>query len=512
MNYFLGIDAGTSGIKAVVLDDAGTIYATGYHECDLITPRPGWVEQDADDWWRACSCAIGQAVGASGHAKDISAISLSGQMQGCLPLDGHMRPIRNCIIWLDQRSTPQCDSIRAGCGGIDTLNITGNYCLNSFWAPKLLWLREHEPQVFDSIRCVLFAKDYLRYMLTGEVATEVSDASCSFLLDINRRDWSDPMIQAVGLSRDILPDRLVESCQVVGTLKPELAQAWGMSPRTAVVAGGGDQPMAGIGLGIVEEGRIGATIGTSGVVFGCSDRPFIDRRDRAMLSLVHSVPDKWCYLGLVLSAGGCFKWLRDTVFAEKKLELAKAGQDVYDYMTALAAQAPIGSEGLLFLPYLNGEKTPISNPEARGVFFGLSHRHGLNEICRSVMEGITFAMRDSVDICREFGPIHEVRVNGGGAKSPLWRQMQADIYNANVVSLNIEEGGAAGAAILAGYGTGYFSSIQEGCDAMLRVSSVIEPIGEHVKRYEDFYQQTKALYRSLTDNFSRLNALIEGQA
>ena len=220
------------------------------------------------------------------------------------------------------------------------------------------------------------------------------------------------------------------------------------------------------------------------------------------------MPDKWCYLGLVLSAGASFKWLRDTVFQDKKLAMAQAGEDVYNYMTGLAAQAPIGSEGLLYLPYLNGEKTPINNPDARGVFFGLSVRHGLNELCRSIMEGITFSMRDSIELCREFVPVHEVCANGGGAKSALWRQMQADIYNANVLTLNVDEGGVAGAAILAGYGTGYFSSIKEGCDSMLRVTGVTEPVAEHVKRYDEYYREVKQLYTSVKDNFSSLARLV----
>lgn len=508
MNFFLGIDAGTSGIKAIVLDETGTVYGSGYYECDIISPQPGWVEQNAEDWWDACSKAIRKAVTTSGHAKDISAISLSGQMQGCLPLGADLKPVRNCIIWLDQRATRQTDAIRALVGDKFSLQTTGNYCLNSFWAPKLLWIRENEPEVFDSIRHVLFAKDYLRLKLTGELATEVSDASCSFLLDINKRAWSGEMIEKLGIPADIVPKRLVESCEIVGQLRGELAQEWGMRSNVAVVAGGGDQPMAGIGLGIVEEGRIGATIGTSGVVFGCADKPFIDKQDRATLSLVHAVPDKWCYLGLVLSAGASFKWLRDTVFQDKKLAMAQAGEDVYNYMTGLAAQAPIGSEGLLYLPYLNGEKTPINNPNARGVFFGLSVRHGLNELCRSIMEGITFSMRDSIELCREFVPVHEVCANGGGAKSALWRQMQADIYNANVLTLNADEGGVAGAAILAGYGTGYFSSIKEGCDSMLRVTGVTEPVAEHVKRYDEYYREVKQLYASVKDNFSSLARLV----
>jgi xylulokinase len=265
-----------------------------------------------------------------------------------------------------------------------------------------------------------------------------------------------------------------------------------------VVAGGGDQPAGGVGTGVVRTGTIGVTIGTSGVVFGCLDKPLTDDKERAMYSMAHAVPNKWCFLGLVLMAGGSFKWLRDTLFADKKSELALAGRNVYDYMTTLAEKASAGSEGLTFLPYLNGDKTPHDDVNARGVFFGLSYRHGLGEVCRSVMEGVSFALRDTVEICRGYGlNVTEVRANGGGAKSALWRQIQADIYNANVVTMNMEEGPASGAAILAAVGAKRFKSVEEACDALLYITDITEPVAGNVKIYDEYYAIYKALYPAL---------------
>jgi xylulokinase len=504
MNCFLGIDAGTSGIKAVVIDETGKVRGIGYHECDIITPQPGWVEQDPRDWWTACRMAVKQAVHVSGCGQDIIGIGFSGQMQGSTLLDKNMEPIGNCMIWLDQRANREVTDIAAMVKSDEAIAITANECLNSFWAPKLLWLRKNRPEEYERIDKVIYTKDYLRYKMTGEIATEVSDASLSFLMDVPNRRWAEPMFEKLGLPRSIVPERLAESAEVVGYLMKDVAQEWGLRSNIPVVAGGGDQPAGGVGTGIVRAGIMGATIGTSGVVFGCCDKPFIDKQKRAILSMAHSVPDKWCFLGLILTAGASFKWLRDTVFADKKLDMAAQGRDIYDYMTSLAAEARIGSEGLSFLPYLNGEKTPHSDEDARGVFFGLSYRHGISEICRSVMEGVTFAMRDSIEICRELGiGITEVRANGGGAKSVLWRQMQADIYNANVVTMNIEEGPAAGGAILAAVGVGYFKSVVEGCDELLQVTSVTEPIAENVEVYNDYYQTYRELYPALKNIFGK---------
>ena len=342
--------------------------------------------------------------------------------------------------------------------------------------------------------------------MTGEVATEASDASLSFMLDVGARKWSYPVFDRLGIDRSLVPDTLAESYEVVGRLSRGVAEEWGIAPGIPVVAGAGDQPAGGVGTGIVRPGVLGSTIGTSGVVFGCTSSPLIDAQNRAIMSMAHSVENKWCFLGLVLSAGGAFKWLRDTIFPMQKEACVKNGTDIYDYMTSLAVQAQPGCEGLTFLPYLNGEKTPISDENARGVLFGLSYRHGINEIARSVMEGITFAMRDSVEICREMGhSVTEIRANGGGAKSELWLQMQADIYKSQVVTMNVEEGPAAGAAILAAVGAGHFATVEEGCDAWLKVTRTIEPDMHNAAIYDECYARYKALYPALKESF-RLQA------
>ncbi|MEI6100499.1 MAG: xylulokinase [Eubacteriales bacterium] len=413
MNCLLGIDAGTSGIKAIVLDETGKIHGTGYRECNLITPRPGWVEENPLEWWNACVSAVTQAIKVSGCGREIVSIGISGQMQGSTLLGADGEPVDNCIIWMDQRAAAQAEMLNNRMEPKEILNETANYCLPSYWAPKLLWIKESKPYIYEKIKKVLFPKDYLRYCMTGEIATEVSDASCSFLLDIKHRRWSDKMFNATGLPRDLVPERLLESQEIAGYLKTGLAAEWNLKPGIPVVAGCGDQQAGGVGSGVVRAGIISATIGTSGVVFGCCETPFIDEQRRAMYSQCHAVPGKYNFLGCTLGAGGSFKWMRDTFFAAQKENLNAMNKNVYDHMTTLAALVSPGSEGLIFLPYLNGESTPHVNPDARGVFFGLSLRHDLGALCRSVMEGVTYSLRDTIEILRTFGlEINDVRIMG----------------------------------------------------------------------------------------------------
>lgn len=503
MSCFLGIDAGTSGIKAIVLDDTGAVLGVGYRECNLITPRPGWVEQNPLDWWEACSGAAAEAAAKSGRAGDIEAIGFSGQMQGCTLMDSKMNTLGNCVIWLDQRAGKEAEELSVLMDTKEMLSITASYCLPSYWAAKLVWIKKNQPEVFERIHTVLFTKDYLRYKMTGEVATEVSDASLTFLLDLKERKWSDRMFQVAGLPRNIVPERILESQDVAGYLKEDVAKAWGMKAGIPVVAGGGDQPVGGVGCGVVRKGMVAASIGTSGVVFGCCDTPFVDMKRRAIYSLCHSVPQQYSFLGCTLGAGGSFKWMRDTFFADQRDALATKGKDVYDLMTSHASQSPVGSEGLCFLPYLNGESTPHVDPDARGVFFGLSYRHDIGAMCRSVMEGITFSLRDTIEILKETSSlsITEVRAIGGGAKSALWRQIQADVYNASVATMNIEEGPAAGAAILAAVGSGRYVNVQEACDSLIKVKTITEPIAQNVERYNEFYQTYRTLYPALKESF-----------
>ena len=330
--------------------------------------------------------------------------------------------------------------------GIDAmLDITANYCLTGYWAPKLMWVKKNRPDIFEKTRMVLFPKDYIKLALTGEPSVEVTDASGSFLMDVGRRTWSDRMFEVCELPKDIVPQKIYESCDVVGYLKADLATAFGLRAGIPVVGGAGDQPAGGIGNGVYKAGVVSATIGTSGVVYAVAGKVIADRQRRAALAFCHSAPNTWSLFGCTLAAGGSFKWLRDTIFAEAKQACTADGKDIYDLMTNLAGQAKASSEGLLFLPYLNGERTPYPDENARGVFFGLSYRHGLGEICRSVMEGVTYSLRDTIEILREFDvQVNEVRASGGGAKSELWRQMQADIFNAAVVTTNLEEGPSGG--------------------------------------------------------------------
>lgn len=507
MKYFLGIDIGTSGVKAIILSETGEIAGTGFNENPLYTPKPGWAEQDAEELWQSCSTAVQQAVKSSRVGNQIEGIGFSGQMQGCVFLDNQMQPLCNSIIWLDQRATAEVEEIDALLADDMAFTITANHCINSFWAPKIIWLRKNRPEIYKKVAMVLFVKDYIRYKMTGELAADVSDASLSFLMDVPNRKWSYPILDKLSIPHTFIPENLLESQDEAGRLRKAIADEWGVRPGILVVAGGGDQPVGGVGTGVVEDGVIGATIGTSGVIFACTDKPFIDLKKRAMMSMAHAVPDKWCFLGLVLTAGGSFKWLRDKMFrGEKPLSNADFN---YDYMTAMASKAPIGSEGLLFLPYFNGEKTPVCDDDARAAFVGLSYRHGQNELCRSVMEGVTFALRDTIEICKEYGlNVAEIRSNGGGAKSELWRQIQADIFNVPIVTMNMEEGPAAGGAMLAAVGTGCFSNVTEVCKEWLKTADTKEPIQKNASIYNEYYQNYRALYPALKDIYQNQAKLV----
>jgi xylulokinase len=509
MTCFLGIDAGTSGVKAIVIDEAGKTLGLGYKEVNLITPRPLWVEQDPNEWWSACDYAIREAVSKSGRGQEIAAIGLTGQMLGNTMLDKDLKPLGNCMIWLDQRATEERDIVEERLGIDAMLDITANYCLTGYWAPKLMWVKKNRPDIFEKTRMVLFPKDYIKLALTGEPSVEVTDASGSFLMDVGRRTWSDKMFEVCELPKDIVPQKIYESCDVVGHLRTDLAEHLGLRAGIPVVGGAGDQPAGGIGNGVYKAGVVSATIGTSGVVYAVTDKVIADRQRRAALSFCHSAPNTWSLFGCTLAAGGSFKWLRDTIFAESKTTCAAEGKDVYDLMTGLAAQAKASCEGLLFLPYLNGERTPYPDENARGVFFGLSYRHGLGEICRSVMEGVTYSLRDTIEILREFDvQVSEVRASGGGAKSELWRQMQADIFDATVVTTNLEEGPSAGAAIMAAVGAGAYNSVGEACDSIVKVVSRTEPVAKNVAQYDEFYQTYRSLYPILKSTFEVQSNLV----
>ncbi len=504
MSCWMGIDVGTSGIKVIIIDENGSVLGEGYAEQDVILLGEGYAEQNPLVWKDSCKAAIREALKNKKSNQDVEAIGFSGQMQGTVFLDKDDRPIRNCIIWMDQRAACEVDEIGTllRASNVNGMEITANHCLNTFWAPKILWLKKHEPENFEKINKVLFPKDYLALWLTGEKAIEVSDASLTYLLDIQGRKWSDLMFHALGIHKHIVPDRLLESCHVVGKLRKIVAEEFGLKPGIPVIAGGGDQLANGIGTGIINENIMGVSIGTSAVVFGCSKTPFYDKSNSAIQSLCHACPDLWAYLGLSLTAGASLKWIRETFFEREKKEYAQIGKDVYDYITGIASKTDVGSKGCVFLPYFNGDSAPNNDPNARACFFGMSLDTGMPEICRSVLEGVSFSLRETLEVCRRMGKeIHTIRVSGGGAKSALWRQIQADIFDASVVTMEIEEGPAAGAAILAAVGCGFFQTVGEGCSAIVKTDTQTDPIPENVKRYNEYFELYHSLYRHLKEPF-----------
>jgi xylulokinase len=503
MKYFLGIDSGTSGVKAIVVGEDGHSAGVGYEEIDVITEKPMWAEQNPVDWWTACKKAVKQAVHNSGVGDEISGIGVTGQMLGSTLLDKNNDPVSKCIIWLDQRAVDEVDWIVETAGMETLLERTSNIPLTGYWAPKLMWIKKNQPEIFDQVAQVVFPKDFIKLKLTGEISLEVTDCSGSYLFDVPKRKWSDEMFELCGLPREIVSDNVIESQEIAGYLRKDVAEELGLTAGIPVVGGAGDQPACGLGSGVYREGIVSATIGTSGVVYAAANKPIPDVNRAAALSFCHSVPDTWCLFGCTLAAGGSFKWLRDTVFTDQRDRMKQEGKDVYSLMTDLASKAQIGSEGLVFLPYLNGERTPYPDPYAKGVFFGLSYRHGLNELSRSVMEGVTFSLRDTIELLRDANvSVSEVRASGGGAKSALWLQMQADIYDASIVTTNISETGCVGAAMMAAIGSGHFKDAEEACSQIIKPISVTVPDKNNVKIYEDFYQTYRSLYGTLKDTFA----------
>jgi xylulokinase len=510
MEAYLGIDLGTSGVKAVVISKHGHILGEGTCELSLCIPRPGFAEQKPEEWWQASSSAIKQAVAACPSMPAIGGIGISGQMLGSVLLDERGELTDDCIIWMDQRASYELDEIVKKIGLDRILDATANNPLVSYWAPKLLWLKQHSPQVYSRTHTVLFPKDYLKFRMTGVLDIDVTDATGTMLYNTNKRDWDWPLFDTLDIPRKIVPTHTSESTDVIGYLQPEASRFLGLPAWIPIVGGGGDQMCGAVGLGVVRPGVVSSTIGTSGTVFSFSEKCITDRKSRAALSYCHSVPGSWCMFGCTLGAGGSYKWLRDTFFEDAREKWDLGGKSVYSFMDECAKSAVPGCEGLVFLPYINGERTPYPDPYARGVFFGLSTRHGKNEICRAVMEGVTFSLLDVIEILREYDiPVQEIRAAGGGAKSALWLQMQADIFNANIVSTNIAEAPAVGAAILASVGSGAFPSVAAAADAIVCAVSVTKPQPQYVEVYADYYKTFKALYPVLKPIYAQQAVTVE---
>ena len=499
---FLGIDIGTSGVKAIVIDEKGGLLAQAISPLSVSTPKPLYVTQSPSDWWNACVDAVRKACVKDSIAKNVRAIGLSGQMVGTVLLDERDSLLMDSMIWQDQRSVKQVEAMKAKIGMETLIRHTMNVPLTGYTASKLLWLQENLPDIFTKTRTVLFPKDYIRFKLTGEKALDVSDTAGTYLMDIQRRDFSEDIFRMLELDRNIFPERIYESHEVAGVLVRSAAEAMGLNEGIPCVAGAGDQMANAVGTGAVREGIATVSIGTSGAVFCTTDKPHPDEDEMVIIAGCHAVKGKWDVLGCTLSAGGAYEWLKDHFAFRETAQAEKLETSPYDLMNAAAQSIPCGAEGLFFLPYLNGERSPYPDPNARGVFFGLSLRHGWPHMVRSVIEGILFSLRDILEAMRAKGiVIEQIRLSGGSAKSAFWRQLSADVFGSEIVTINHEEGPSVGAAVLAAVGSGYFSSAHEACDAWIRLSSPIYPRAEERKRYDELYAFYHGMYDRMKDMY-----------
>jgi xylulokinase len=503
---FLGIDVGTSGTKVLLLGSEGKVLATAEAPHTLLTPKPGWTEQRPAEWYAAAAKATRAVLKkAKAKAGDVRAIGLSGQMHGSVFLDARGKVLRPALLWNDQRTAAQCAQIEEKAGGRAALiQMVSNPALTGFTAPKILWLRENEPKKYEQCRQILLPKDYIRCRLTGEFASEVSDASGTLLLDVTRRAWHRELIGKLGIDLALLP-RVVESQEVTGRLTAVAAADFGLVQGVPVVGGAGDQAAGAVGTGVVEAGLVSASMGTSGVIFAASPGPQTDPEGRVH-TMCHAIPNTWCVFGCMLSAGGSFQYLRNTLFAAEVAQLQKARQDpgaLYPRMIAEAESVPAGAEGLFYMPYLTGERCPHADPCARAGFIGLTPRHTRAHLLRAMLEGITYGMREQIMIFRQMGiPITQVRASGGGARSEFWRQLQADMYQAPVVTINVSEGAALGVAILAAVGAGEYASVPEACAAIIRVKERSRPAKKAAAAYDGQYRRYAALYPALKGWFA----------
>ena len=483
---FLGIDVGTGGSRAVVIDETGKVFATAnaIHQ-DFSSPEIGWAEQNPDDWWRACVSAIREVL-QKVKAEEIVAIGFSGQMHGSVFLDEADKVIRPALLWCDQRTEKQCAEITEKIGAENLIKLVSNPAVTGFTLPKILWLRENEPHNFAKVRTILLPKDYIRLKLSGDKASDVADSSGTLLFDVPHRKWSGEMLSAFEIDEKLLP-KVYESIEVTGKVSNKAADKTGLKVGTLLVAAAGANAAGAIGMGITEKGKTSATIGTSGVIFAVTDSPKLDLKGR-IHTLCHAIPNRWHNTGVTLAAGLSFKWFREN-FGEGLS---------YDELVNEAEKIPSGSDGAIWLPYLMGERTPHLDPNARAAFIGLTASHTKAHLTRAVLEGVAFSLRDSLEIFKESGAeISSVRLGGGGAKSRLWRQIQADVYNKPVEIIEADEGAAFGAAILAGVGAGAWKTVDEACEETIRVKETIEPNAESVEKLNRNYEAYKLLYPAL---------------
>ena len=508
MPHLLGIDIGTSGTKTLVCDERGRVIATAMAEHAIYHPKPGYSEQKPEDWWQATITAT-KAVLKKAKLKvgDIGGLGLSGQMHGSVFLDKKGKVIRPALLWNDQRTAEECADIEQAVGGREKLiGMVANPALTGFTAPKILWLRKREPRNYDKVAQILLPKDYVRFRMTGEYVTDVSDASGTLLLDVANRRWSRELLSTLGIDPALLP-RCGESTDVTGTLTADAAKALGLAEGTPVVGGAADNAAAAVGNGVVTAGTVAASLGTSGVMFAHSDAPALDPLGRVH-TMCHAVPGKWCVFGCMLSAGGSFQWLRNQL-GQAEVALAKKQKiDPYELLIAEAAATPPGAEGLFFLPYLTGERCPHPDPYARGAWIGLTARTTRGMMIRAVLEGVTYGMRDALEIMKTMQiPVAQIRVTGGGARSDFWRHLQADVYNRPLVLTNATEGPAYGVALLAGVGTGVFGSVEEACRATIKPVQTVKPNAKAGVLFDRHYKVYTKLYDDLKDRFRDIAAL-----
>ncbi len=499
MEYLIGTDVGTSSTKTLLCTTKGKIVAEASHAYPLYSPRPGWNEQDPADWWSGVVKTIRSVLRKAKVKKgQVAAIGLSGQMHGSVFLDAKNRPIRRALLWNDQRTEKQCADITRRAGGQKKLiGFVNNVALPGFTAPKILWLRDNEPNNYKKVRQILLPKDYVRFLLTGEFATEVSDAAGTLLLDVKRRKWSKGLLNRLEIDPALLP-RVYESPEVTGTLTPEAASALGLTPGTPVVGGGGDQAAAAVGMGIVKQGLVSATIGTSGVVFAHAES-VVPNPEGLLQSFCHAVPGKWCVFGCMLSAGGSLDWARDVLYKGERRK------DLYGLIESEAKGSVAGSRGLIFLPYLEGERCPHPDPNARGCWIGLTRLHTRGDMARAVMEGITLGMADQIKMMRDLGvTINQVRCGGGGARSSFWLQLQADVYDARTVTVDTVDASAYGVAILAGVGAGVWKTVEQASKECVNIESTNRPTKRAVNTYKNVHATYRELYPTLQHSFRKL--------
>lgn len=508
MAYLIGIDIGTSGTKTVLFDEKGSALTSDTQEYPLYQPNNGWAEQDPEDWWKASYTSIRNVLNKSGvNPNDVKGIGLSGQMHGLVLLDAENKVLRRSIIWCDQRSAKECEEITSAIGAERLIEITANPALTGFTASKIKWVMNNEPEIFEKARKILLPKDYIRFCLTGEYATEVSDASGMQLLDVPKRQWSGEVLSKLGIDESML-GKVYESQEITGYISRQASELTGLTAGTPVVGGAGDQAAGAVGNGVVKPGIVSSTIGTSGVVFAYTDKAVIDPLGRVH-TFCHAIPGTWHVMGVTQGAGLSLQWFRNNFCKEEINAADTAGIDAYYLLDKAAEKVKIGGDGLLYLPYLMGERTPHLDPDCRGVFFGLSARHGKREFIRAIMEGVAYSLRNCLDIIKEMGiPVGEIRASGGGGRSHLWRQIQADLFGAPICTINSSEGPALGVALLAGVGTGVYSSVPEACEQAIRVVSRQDYDPQNNKKYEEFYSLYNQLYKSLKADFKTLAGLV----